>query len=270
MAIYAVGDVQGCASALQQLLDELAFDAAKDQLWLTGDLVNRGADSLQALRMVKGFGDSAITVLGNHDLHLLAVAAGVKSLRPGDTIKQVLQASDSDAILDWLRHRPMAHFNHPLKTLMVHAGIYPGWNLAKLQRLAVEVETALRGDNHVDFLQQMYAKQPVKWHKDLRGNERLRFIANAMTRMRFIDAKRQLDFAHKGAPGSQPGRLMPWYQHPKSGCQKWRIVCGHWSALGFIQIGRVLALDSGCVWGGALTAVRLDGRQQHWQVKCNR
>lgn len=270
MAIYAIGDIQGCAVPLEELLDDLAFDPAKDKLWFTGDLVNRGPDSLETLRMVRGFGDSAITVLGNHDLHLLSVAASIKPSRPGDTLKKILQAPDGDELLHWLRHLPLCHVDEELHTIMVHAGIYPGWGVGKLLRCAAELETILQSNDYTEFLREMYGRLPKKWSSELSGMPRLRFIANAFTRMRFVDMSRQLDFDHKGPPGSQPPRLMPWYQHPKMKCDDWRIVCGHWSALGFIRQGNIIALDSGCVWGGALTAVRLDDphSRQCWQVGC--
>ena len=270
MAIYAIGDVQGCAVALEELLDDLAFDPAEDRLWFTGDLVNRGPHSLETLRMVQGFGESAITVLGNHDLHLLSVAEGIRPSRPGDTLKKILRAPDRDELLHWLRHLPLCHLDDELHAIMVHAGIYPGWGRNKLMRHAGELEAMLRSDDYVDFLREMYGQLPRKWSGTLAGMPRLRFIANALTRMRFVDKARQLDFNHKGAPGSQPPRLMPWYQHPKMKCDSWRIVCGHWSALGFIRQGNIISLDSGCVWGGALTAVRLDGphSRQCWQVGC--
>ncbi len=270
MAVYAIGDIQGCAVALEELLDDLQFDPIRDKLWLTGDLVNRGPHSLETLRLVKSFGDSAVVVLGNHDLHLLAVAAGIKRSRPGDTIKKILHAPDRDELLHWIRHLPLAHVDHEMKTLMVHAGIYPGWGPAKLQRRAGEVEQILRGDNHTEFLREMYGRRPGSWNKNLQGMARVRFITNTLTRMRYVSAKGRLNFDQKGPPGSQPVNLSPWYLHPAMKCRKWRIVFGHWSALGFIRKNRIIGLDSGCVWGGALTAVRLDGEnhRQCWQVGC--
>lgn len=270
MAIYAIGDIQGCAVPFEELLDDLEFDPAKDRLWLTGDLVNRGPHSLETLRMVRGFGDSVTTVLGNHDLHLLAVAEGIRQARPQDDLKRVLRAPDRDELLHWLRHLPMAHVDRERKALMVHAGVYPGWGPSRLLRRAGEVETALRGDDYPEFLRGMYGSEPRKWSGKLAGMDRLRCIANVLTRMRFVDAQRRLDFDQKGPPGSQPPRLMPWYQHPRMQCDGWRIVCGHWSALGFSLQGNIISLDSGCVWGGALTAVRLDGdhSRQCWQVGC--
>lgn len=270
MAIYAIGDIQGCAVPFEELLDDLDFDPATDRVWLTGDLVNRGPHSLETLRIVRGFGDSAITVLGNHDLHLLAVAEGIRRPRPGDSLKAILKAPDRDELLHWLRHLPMVHVDRELKALMVHAGVYPGWGPSKVQRLGREVETVLQGADYGKFLRAMYGSEPRKWNGDLSGMNRLRFITNTLTRMRYVDSQRRLDFDHKGPPGSQPPRLSPWFAHPKMKCDGWRIVCGHWSALGFSRQGNIISLDSGCVWGGALTAVRLDGdnSRQHWQVGC--
>ncbi len=270
MATYAIGDIQGCAVPFEELLDDLEFDPARDRLWLTGDLVNRGPHSLETLRMVREFGDSVTTVLGNHDLHMLAVAEGIRKVRPGDSLKKVLRAPDRDELLHWLRHLPMVHVDRDLKALMVHAGVYPGWGPSKLVRLAAEVEQELRGDGYTDFLRNMYGSEPRAWSGKLKGKARLRFITNVLTRIRFVDGQRHMDFEHKGPPGSQPPRLMPWYQHPRMKCDGWRIVCGHWSALGFSLQGNIISLDSGCVWGGALTAVRLDGdhSRQCWQVGC--
>ena len=272
MAVYAIGDVQGCAVALEELLDDLQFDPKADRLWLTGDLVNRGPRSLDVLRMVKRFGRSAISVLGNHDLHLLAVAEGIKPVRPADTLKKILNAPDRDELLHWLRHLPMLHVDDDLKTLMIHAGVYPGWGIKKLKRRAAEVEAVLRGDGYREFLASMYGRRPGTWKGELDGMDRIRFITNSMTRMRFVTARGRLDFNAKGPPGRQPKHLVPWYEHPARKCRSWRIVCGHWSALGYMRRGQILALDSGCVWGGALTAVRLDGKNQRqcWQVGCSR
>ena len=272
MAVYAVGDIQGCVVALEELLDDLHFDPAKDKLWLTGDLVNRGAGSLETLRLVKALGDSAITILGNHDLHLLAVAENIKPVRPGDTLKKILSAPDRDELLHWLRNQPLVHFDSVLKTLMVHAGVYPGWSAKQLRHRAEEIELVLRGpdDEYRAFLGAMYGRNPTRWRSSLSGHKRLRLITNACTRMRYVDDKKNLDFEQKGPPGSQPQHLVPWFSHPSLKCKNWRIVCGHWSALGYWRNGKILALDSGCVWGGALTAVRLDSdnQRQCWQVGC--
>ena len=263
MAVYAVGDVQGCVTALEKLLEIIRFEPQRDQLWLTGDLVNRGRHSLETLRLVKGLGQSAVSVLGNHDLHLLAVAAGVRRQRPDDTLGAILGAADRDELLDWLRHRPLVHCDKGLgaKTLMVHAGVCPGWSKKDLVRHAAEVEALLRGDRCRRFLKQMYGRTPARWSPSAERWLRARFITNALTRIRYCDRRGGLDFTHKGPPGNQPKRWLPWFEHPNLKCKKWRIVFGHWSALGFIQYRNVIGLDSGCVWGGTLTAIRLDGEQ---------
>ena len=270
MANYAVGDIQGCVVALEELLDTIQFDPGQDRLWLCGDLVNRGPGSLQTLRLVKALGDSAVTVLGNHDLHLLAVSEGIRRVRAGDSIKPVLKAPDADELMHWLRHQPLVHCDKDLKTLMVHAGVYPGWTRKQLVSRAREVEQVLRGPDYVDLLRNMYGRRPGKWKPELKGWDRIRFITNTLTRMRYCDQAGSLNFTKKGPPGSQPAKLVPWYEHPDLKCRKWRIVFGHWSALGYFMAGRLVSLDSGCVWGGKLTAVRLDRDSQHkcWQINC--
>lgn len=302
MAIYAVGDVQGCVVPLEEMLDKLRFDPQCDQLWLTGDLVNRGAHSLQTLRLIKGLGDSAVTVLGNHDLHLLAVAAGVRETRPGDTLDDILRAPDRDELLDWLRRRPLAHFDKRAelgqKTLMVHAGVYPGWGKKQAARRAAEVEKLLRGDggpgapggpgddgggdghrgknggDYRRFLRAMYGRMPPHWRAAAGGDkwQRARFITNAFTRMRYCTIDGNLDFEHTGRPGSQPPGFVPWFDHPRRKCRRWRVVFGHWSSLNFMPGARATCLDSGCIWGRKLTAIRLDGERagQHWQVQCQK
>ena len=271
MAVYAVGDVQGCAQSLEKLLDLIRFDPGPDRLWLCGDLVNRGPDSLQTLRLVYALGDSAVCVLGNHDLHLLAVAAGVKAAKPGDTLAGILQAPDCDSLLHWLRRQPLVHVDSELKTLMVHAGVYPGWQHRQLVAHAEEIQTLLRGEHYRQFLKHLYGHRPTSWDAEMRGWPRARFITNALTRMRYCDRSRGLDFTCKDPPGSQPAALIPWFEHPDLACRDWRIVSGHWSSLGFLHRRGIIALDSGCVWGGHLTAVRLDGDGplQHWQLSCH-
>ena len=280
MAVYAVGDIQGCVVALEEMLETLRFEPGKDRLWLTGDLVNRGRHSLETLRLVKQLGSSAVTVLGNHDLHLLAMAAGIRRHRPDDTLRPILRAPDCDELLDWLRRRPLVHRDKGnnehkspnRKTLMVHAGVYPGWRAKALAGYAAEVEALLRGDDHRRFLKHMYGRSPSRWDQSMGGWQRARFITNALTRIRYCTHRGGLDFTHKGPPGSQPRRWLPWFAHPDMKCGKWRIVFGHWSALGFVRRGNIIGLDSGCVWGGALTAIRLDGEQagRFWQVPCGK
>ena len=270
MAVYAIGDVQGCVVALEEMLEKIRFEPQRDRLWLTGDLVNRGPHSLETLRLVKKLGQSVVAVLGNHDLHLLAVAAGIREHRPEDTLQPILRAPDRDELLHWLRHRPLLHREKNLdgKVMMMHAGVYPGWRAKDVARYAGEVESLLRGDDYRWYLTHMYGRTPVRWSANMDDRQRARFITNVLTRIRFCDRRGEIDFTHKGAPGSQPKRWMPWFEHPHMKCKNWRIVFGHWSAQGFIQRGNRIGLDSGYVWGGALTAVRLDGEQagRFWQL----
>lgn len=278
MAVYAIGDLQGCALPLQALLDKIQFEPARDRLWFTGDVVNRGPHSLETLRLLRRFGRSAVTVLGNHDLHLLAVAGGIKRARPSDTLQPILRAPDREELLDWLRHQPLAYCDSGaesgVKTLLVHAGIYPGWRKKQVVGLAGEVETLLRGgdDEYRQFLKHMYGRNQSRWKPSMGKWQRARFITNAFTRIRFCTASGRLDFTHKGAPGSQPRALQPWFEHPAMKCKKWRLVFGHWSALGFFRRGNLIALDSGCAWGGKLTAIRLDGAHagKVWQLQCSK
>jgi bis(5'-nucleosyl)-tetraphosphatase (symmetrical) len=261
MAIYVIGDLQGCYDPFRHLLDELAFDPDKDKLWLTGDLVNRGPKSLKTLRFVKSLGDSAISVLGNHDLHLLALAAG--SVRDGarfDTLRKTLRAKDRDELLDWLRHRPLAHYDKSLDTLLVHAGTYPGWSVKKTLARAAEVETELRSKRHEVFLGKMYGNTPSSWSGNLTGYKRLRFIVNCLTRMRMLTPKMHLNFSHSGSPWRARKSLVPWYDFPGVQRTDTRIVFGHWSQLGLIVLPDLIGLDTGCIWGRQLTAVRLDKR----------
>ncbi len=263
MAVYAIGDVQGCYDTLQRLLAALRFDPARDRLWLVGDLVNRGPQSLEVLRFVRGLGAAAVSVLGNHDLHLLAVAAGLKRLRRKDTLRPVLAARDRDELLHWLRHRPLLHHDPELGHVLVHAGISPQWDLATARRCARELETTLRGPAHGEFLRVMYGDRPARWDPALQGMARLRYIVNAFTRMRYVDSAMRLELDAKMAPGQQPRHLLPWFRHPQRQPIPARIVFGHWSALGYLYEHNVLALDTGCVWGGRLTAVRLDAHIPH-------
>lgn len=259
MATYAIGDIQGCQGALMRLLDELRFDPASDRLWLVGDLVNRGPDSLQVLRFVRDLGDRAVAVLGNHDLHLLAVAAGVAEAGRSDTLTDILAAPDREELLDWLRRRPLLHREG--RHLMVHAGLLPQWDADTAQGLAAEVEAALRGPDYVAFLARMYGNAPRAWADDLHGYKRLRVIVNALTRLRVCDVRGEMDFKFKGVLEDIPAGLMPWYAVPGRASTDATVIFGHWSALGLRQHAGAVALDTGCLWGGALTAYRLeDGR----------
>ena len=258
MAIFAVGDVQGCFEELQRLLKRIDFDPKEDHLWFTGDLVNRGPCSLDVLRFVKNLGSRAICVLGNHDLHLLAVAAGTADLRNGDTLNEVLAAPDREELLGWLRHLPLLHHDKTLGYTLVHAGLPPQWDLSLAQTCAQELETVLRGASYREFFLHMYGNEPQRWSPKLGGLERLRFIVNCFTRLRYCDANGNLDLNAKGSPGSQPSGFLPWYAVPGRMSAELRVLFGHWSTLGDVRERGVFALDTGCVWGGRLTALRLD------------
>jgi bis(5'-nucleosyl)-tetraphosphatase (symmetrical) len=265
MATYAIGDVQGCVGALHRLLDAFGFDRAHDRLWFVGDLVNRGPDSLATLRLVKGFGEAAVTVLGNHDFHLLAVAAGMAKKRRNDTLDAVLDAPDREELLAWLRHRPMLHVQG--EWALVHAGLLPQWNIAQAQMLAREVEAALQGNAWREFLSKLYGDMPDVWSERLRGSDRLRVIVNAMARMRFCTSEGKIEFHTKGETANAPPGFVPWFDVPGRASRDHTIVCGHWSALGLKLRPDLLALDSGCIWGRSLSAVRLEDRKL-FQTSC--
>lgn len=256
MAIYAVGDIQGCYGALQRLLERLAFDPAADRLWVVGDLVNRGPESLKVLRCMRELGDAATVILGNHDLYLLMVAAGFKRRDKDDTLFQVLEAPDRDELLHWLARLPLLHVEGD--HVMVHAGLLPRWTVAKAQALAEEVSAALTGPDARSFLLHLAGDRPDRWNEELKGWDRLRVIVNALTRMRFCTPTGRMALRAKGAAHKGPPGTMPWFAVPDRFNRTHTIVCGHWSALGFYRTGGLIALDSGCVWGGKLTAVRLD------------
>lgn len=258
MPVYAIGDVQGCYAALEKLLAKIQFDPARDRLWFTGDLVNRGPQSLEVLRYVKGLGAHATCVLGNHDLHLLAVVAGTAKPRPRDTLDAILRAPDRDELLGWLRSRPLLHHDDRLGYTLIHAGLLPSWSLADARRLAQEGETALRRVGAEAFFRHMYGDLPDHWNENLHGFDRLRVIINAYTRLRYCDSEGNMDLRPKGPPGSQPPGLLPWFQIPGRRSGELRIVFGHWSALGLWRHDGVIGLDSGCLWGHSLSAARLD------------
>jgi bis(5'-nucleosyl)-tetraphosphatase (symmetrical) len=257
MAIYAIGDVQGCYDELMSLLKKIDFNADSDRLWFAGDLVNRGPKSLEVLRFVKSLGDRAVTVLGNHDLHLLALTQGNSSHYKHSTLDAVLAAPDRLELIEWLRHRPVMYHHEKRGYSLIHAGLPPQWDLATAHACAHELEETLRGPNFHRFCQEMYGNQPDLWHDALEGMERLRFITNAFTRLRFVTPEGRLSMRDKGAPGSQSNGSLPWYEAPGRATRNDRILFGHWSTLGFRQLGNVWCLDSGCLWGGGLTALRL-------------
>ncbi len=267
MAVWAIGDVQGCHDELRALLDRIAFDPARDRLWFVGDLVNRGPKSLEVLRLVRDLGDRAITVLGNHDLHLLAAASGTRRPNPQDTFDDILSAPDRDLLIDWLRRLPLLHEDAALGVVMVHAGLAPQWTIARAQACATEVEAALRADDYRDFLAAMYGDRPDRWSDDLAGIDRLRFSLNCFTRLRMCDRDGRLHLREKGGPWNRDDDLVPWFAVPGRASAGDRVVFGHWSMLGrhADEANGVYALDSGCVWGGALTALRLDAPAPEWQ-----
>ena len=254
MTLYAISDVQGCAQAVDKLFKEISFDRHKDRLWFVGDLVNRGPKSLRVLRTVMALGDRATCVLGNHDLRLLATAAGIRESSGADTFQDVLEARDCEKLLDWLRRRPLLHRDKRLKLALVHAGIPPVWKIKEAARHATEVEGLLAGPKWKEALRGMYQDAPDEFHPGLKPKDRHRFTINGLTRMRYCDAQGRLDFKYTGPPGSQPKHLTPWFDLPRRGNRKWHIVFGHWSALGVMQRRRLTALDS----GSKLTAVPLD------------
>ena len=269
MAQYAIGDLQGCYDPFRRLLDKIRFDPAKDKVWLTGDLVNRGPKSRRTLRFVRSLGKSAITVLGNHDLHLLALGHGINySNARFDSLWKILGREDCDDLLDWLRRQPLAHYSKKLNTLMVHAGIPAQWSVKKTLRRAAEVEAVLRSDEYVSFLENMYGNKPDRWSSELSGNKRLRFIVNALTRMRMIDSDGRIDFSHAGPPDKAAKSLTPWFEVGKARWRGTRIVFGHWSALGLIVNKDLVAVDTGCVWGRQLTAVRLTKSPKTVAIQC--
>ena len=261
MAVYAVGDLQGCLDPLQHLLEKLDFDPAHDRLWLVGDLVNRGPQSLEALRFVRDLGESAMTVLGNHDLHLLAVALGGKKTKGKDTLDPILVAPDRDELIDWLRRQPLVHHDPELKAVLAHAGIPPAWDLTTAQACAREVEAVLAGDDIHDFLAEMYGDHPDLWDPLLQGLDRLRYAVNGLTRMRYLTRDGRMEFKHKCVPGEAPRELTPWFEAAREPLGA-TVVFGHWSTLGRARLPNALALDTGCLWGGKLTAVRLDQATQ--------
>jgi bis(5'-nucleosyl)-tetraphosphatase (symmetrical) len=261
VAVYAIGDLQGCYDPFRYLLDAIDFDPDRDTLWLTGDLVNRGPKSLKTLRFVYAMRDSVITVLGNHDLHLLALHYGV--VRRGNRFKslaKLLRAADAGELCDWLRHQPLAHYDKKLATLLVHAGTHPQWTARQTVKRAAEVESALRGDACMTLLGKMYGDLPNKWSGSLSGYKRLRFIINCLTRMRMLTAENHLDLRFSGSPWRARKGETPWYDVNAPAWQGTRVVFGHWSALGLLVLPHAISLDTGCVWGRQLTAVRLDKR----------
>ncbi len=268
MATYAIGDVQGCFDELLELLSKIKFDPARDYLWFAGDLVNRGEKSLEVLRFVKGLGSRAVTVLGNHDLHLLAVVQGRRKPLTKDRMEAILNAPDRDELCDWLRQQPLMHRDEQLGYVMLHAGLPPQWSLDDAMVRASEVEQVLRSDDSAAFINNIYGNEPAQWSDRLSGWQRLRFITNCFTRLRFCDEQGRLELKEKGAPGSQPAGYLPWFDLRATQHDRQQILFGHWSTLGICSPGNVHALDTGCVWGGTLSALRIDVEPQWTNVAC--
>ena len=269
MATYAIGDIQGCYDQLQQLLAELEFKPDKDKLWFAGDIVNRGPDSLQTLRFIKSLGNNAITVLGNHDLHLLAIANGRGKSGKRDTLNPILESEDRNELLDWLIQQPLMHYDKELNVCMVHAGIHPYWSVKKALKLAAEVEDMLQGPKSHEFFHHMYGDKPPKWSDKLKGWDRLRFITNVFTRMRYCDYNGHLSLKDKGKPGKQPTGIYPWFDILDRKTTDTRIIFGHWSTLGRVEEKNLYPLDTGCLWGGKLSAIKVNKKlNKITRVKC--
>ncbi len=267
MATYAIGDLQGCFDSLQELIEEIGWRKSEDHLWFVGDLVNRGPRSLEILRFIKALGDRAVSVLGNHDLHLLMVAEGCAKLHRKDTLGPILSAPDRDELLIWLRSLPLMHLDG--EYAMVHAGLLPSWSISQALDLAREARQALNGPDWRCLMQHMYGNQPDQWDDKLTGHDRMRVIINAMTRLRICTPEGKMEFGHKAGIAGIPADFLPWFSVPGRQSADKTIICGHWSAIGPRQERNLLALDSGCLWGGQLTAVRLED-QRMYQVRCPR
>jgi len=277
MSIYVIGDIQGCLNELKQLLKKIKFSADKDIIWFTGDLVNRGPKSLEVLRYVKSMDENAVTVLGNHDLHMLAIVYGLQKQRPSDTFDAIIGARDKDNLMEWVAQQPLIHTDNSDRHVLVHAGIYPQWSISQAKIYAREVENILSGYRVIEFLSNMYGNQPDVWESELTGWERLRFITNTFTRMRYCTQDAKLDLSSSVAPGKQSKALVPWYtlrnKHAPPG-EPADIFFGHWSTLGLTNENGTHCLDTGCLWGGTLTALKISEREpdqpyRYYQIDCN-
>lgn len=274
MALYLIGDVQGCDEALGRLLDTLDFSPSRDRLVLLGDLINRGPDSMGVLRRMQALGDAARSLLGNHDLHLLGVAHGVRKPGRRDTLAPILDAPDRAALLDWLRHRAMALHERigGRDLLMVHAGVLPAWTVADTMARAHELEAVLRGPHLVQFLTEMYGNEPAAWSDDLAGSARLRVIVNTLTRLRFCSPEGMMEFEAKDSAAEAPAGYLPWFDVPGRRTAEAVVAFGHWSTLGWLSRPDLLSTDTGCVWGGCLTAVRIGAtldERERIEVRCS-
>ena len=266
MATYAIGDIQGCYASFMALLNVLKFDPDKDTLWLTGDLVNRGPRSLDTLRAVIQLGQAARTVLGNHDLHLLGVAHGLRKPHHGDTLQDILSASDCSELLDWLRQQPL--IIHKDQFVMTHAGLLPQWSIEDAVSYSEEFKSALQGQEYLELLSKMFGNDPHEWSDELKGYDRLRVIVNAFTRLRFCTASGKMEFSHKGNVSNSPPGFMPWFDVPGRRSSGHTIIFGHWSTLGLMVRDNLYGLDTGCLWGQSLTALCLDNGKL-FSVRCS-
>lgn len=271
MAVYVIGDVQGCYSMLGRLLDKIRFDQASDKLWFCGDLVNRGPESLQTLRFVRSLGDSAVTVLGNHDLHLLAIFHTRQVVSESSSLSEILLSPDCEELIAWLQSQPVIHYDEDLNFLLVHAGIHAEWDIPQAIKYAGEVEQVLRSGNSDFFFSQMYGDQPLRWSEDLTGIGRLRCITNILTRLRFYTTDGQLEYKAKGSPRQHANTgLVPWFEMNPRLNTPVRIVFGHWSTLKAGIYGQHYAIDGGCVWGRRFIALRIDTTEPRWlDIECN-
>ncbi len=263
MSTYVFGDIQGCFAELQALLEKIHFNS-QDKLWFVGDLVNRGPDSLETLRFIRGLGTAAQVVLGNHDLHLLAVYFGSARLKRSDTLSDILSATDCEDLMQWLKAQPLLHYDRQFNAIMTHAGVPASWSLEQAQSRAREVENKLQGDNYLEYFQQMYGNQPDLWSDSLQGMDRLRCITNYLTRMRFCSDDERLELSYKGEIGNHPSGFRPWFELHNNDSNSPLLLFGHWAAImGQTHLNNILALDTGCVWGEHLTALRLDDLSLH-------
>lgn len=268
MTTYAIGDIQGCYDPFQRLLDKLNFDPAEDKLWLAGDLINRGPKSLETLRFIISLGDSAQSILGNHECHFLAIAKGHKAPHRIDTFSNLLAADDSEQLIDWVQSQPFFYHDDELGYSMLHAGVPPQWSLSDTKKYALELESVFQSPAIDSFLAAMYGNSPNRWDENLTGHDRLRFIINCFTRLRYCDKDGQLNFKEKGALGTQPSNLVPWFNAPNRQTINDKLLFGHWSTLGLHQSNKATCLDSGCLWGDSLSAIALDGSEQITSVDC--
>ena len=260
MATYAIGDIQGCFETLTRLLERVGLNPRRDRIWLVGDLVNRGPRSLDVLRWAYTFGDRLTAVLGNHELNLLAAAAGIRKIKPRDTLEEILVAPDREQLLEWLACRPLVHVEEPF--VLVHAGLLPAWSVVQARELAAEVESELRSEDRVHVLNALFEDpNPLSWNESLSGTERLRAITNVLTRMRTCTKEGRMCLDFSGPPDAAPSGCIPWFDLPTRSRRSETVICGHWAALGLRLEGNLMAIDTGCVWGGALTAIRLEDRK---------